>query len=364
VIVVAGGLILAYVERSSLGGAHATIAHVRHVTVAVGFDLGAVSFGPTPVAILITCLIVGAVLLLLFLLASQVGGVLVDRRWPANEALTPSEVLWGESGGYVKKSFPGLDPIIARDLTQYIRTAKIKPGTSLVEAGDLPTQFILLKSGAAEIVGSEGPKQLQAGDSLGGDNIISRRPHQFTVRATAPTELVSLGAEDYLAAMALGMSDDDDDYVVNVLGGYFDDDAAGRTQAVPAMPAGGAVAPAPVGSRTQASAPAAPPPMQQRPAPVPTSAAGPPPAPPQPPVAPVYNPPAAPAANPVRWASATHRVVQTELPGYVLPAGDTATRVLPGGAEVEQLESLPGWAHVRTVDGWQGWVADHGLNRL
>ncbi len=194
-----------------------------HAGAQIGIDLGPLSFGPTPVAILIVCVIVALALLAVFVLASQAGGALVDRRWPANEPLTPSEVLWGESGGHVKKTFPGLDPVMARDLTQYISTRKVPAGTTLVEAGDLANRFMLLKSGAAEV---DGGAMLKAGDSIGGDNIIGRRPHAATVRTTAASEVVSLGAEDYLAAMALGMSADDDGYVIDVLGAYFDDDAA------------------------------------------------------------------------------------------------------------------------------------------
>jgi len=158
----------------------------------------------------------------------------------------------------------------------------------------------------------------KAGDSIGGDDIISRTPHQATVRTTAASEVVSVGAEDYLAALALGMSDDDDDYVVNVLGSYFDADAA-----PPASPPGGGVAtlapPAPVASM------------------------------PPPPVPP--------------WPAATHRVT-ADLPAFGLPAGTQVTRTLPAGTTVQQLESLPGWVHVRAADGWQGWIADHGVVRL
>ncbi|MFT3853674.1 MAG: cyclic nucleotide-binding domain-containing protein [Ilumatobacteraceae bacterium] len=296
-----------------------------------GFDLGPIALGPTPVALLISVSVVGAVLLLVFLLASQAGGKLVDRRWPANQPLTPSEVLWGESGGHVKKTFPGLDPVIARDLTQYISTKKVPAGTTLVEAGDLPTQFMLLKSGAAE---ADGGTALKAGDSIGGDNIISRTPHRATVRTTAASEIVSLEAEDYLAAMALGMSDDDDDYVVHALGAYFDDDAAG----------GGAAAPAARPAAAPAATALAEPP---RPAPAPQPPAG-------------AMPPPAVVAPP---AGATHRTT-TELPGFNLPAGGQTTRVLPVGTFVQQVESLPGWVHVRTVDGWQGWVAEQGVVRL
>ena len=280
------------------------------------FDLGPISVGPTPLAILISVVLVAVVLLLVFLVVSQVGGKLVDKRWPANQPLTPSEVLWGESGGYVKKTFPGLDPVIARDLTQYISTKKVPAGATLVEAGDLPTQFMLLKSGAAQ---ADGGPAFKAGDSIGGDNIISRTPHQATVRTTAASEVVSVGAEDYLAALALGMSDDDDDYVVNVLGSYFDADAA-----PPAPPPRGGMA-------TATMAP-----------PAPVASMPPPTAPP--------------------WPAATHRVA-TDLPAFGLPAGTEVTRTLPAGTMVQQVESLPGWVHVRAADGWQGWVADNGLVR-
>ena len=288
----------------------------------LAIGLGPVSVGPTPLAILITCLLVAVVLLAVLVLGSQVGGALVDRRWPANQPLTPSEVLWGESGAHVRKTFPGLDPTIARDLTQYVSTRKVPAGTTLVEAGDLPTTFMLLKSGAAQVGGAGGGKVLKPGDSVGGENIISRTPHTATVTTTAPSEVVSLGAEDYLAAMALGMSDDDDDYVVNVLGAYFDDDRQASV-AVAGTPPAAPAAPAPA------------PPAPQR----------------------VVAPP------PPPWPAATHRVGAPELPGYVLPAGDRPTRTLVAGEQVEQLESLPGWVHVRTADGWQGWVAEQGLVR-
>lgn len=301
-----------------------------------GFDLGPVSLGPTPIAMLISVLLVGIVLLVVLLIASQAGGKLVDKRWPANEPLTPSEVLWGESGGYVKKTFPGLDPVIGRDLTQYITTKKVPAGTALVEAGDLPTQFIMLKSGAAAV---DGGATLKPGDSIGGDNIITRTPHQAAVRTTAASEIASLEAEDYLAAMALGMSDDDDDYVVHVLGGYFEEPTA--------APATAAAATTTMVADPPRVAPAPPAPATMAP---PTPTAAPPPAPAPAPMA----PPAAPG-----WG--THRVNVAELPAYSLPAGAQVTRTLAGGTAVEQLEALPGWAHVRTADGWQGWVPDHGL---
>lgn len=295
---------------------------MHHVPGSVAFDLGPLGIGPTPLAILVAGLIVAAVLLVVVIIASQAGGAVVDKQWPANQPLSPTEVLWAESGGYVHRTFPGLDPVIARDLTQYITTKKVAPGTVIVEAGDLATQFVMLKSGSAEVLRPEGDSPVKAGASFGGDNILRRMPHQHTVRTTAPSEVVTLDAEDYLAGVALGMSDGDDDYVVHVLDGYFNVPAT-------APPPGAAMPPAP----GAASSPSAPSQMA-------------------PPVAPrVVS----------RWALTTHSVVAPELPGYVLPAGDTPTRVLQSGTDVQQIEALPGWAHIRTQDGWQGWVSSSGL---
>jgi hypothetical protein len=288
---------------------HATIRVVTAFGGVLGVDVGSLGLGPTPVAMLIVGLVVALVGLVVFGLFSLAGRSLVDKRWPANEPLTPSEVLWGESGGHVSKTFPGLDPVMARDLTQYMRTKKVAPGEPVVEAGDLATAFVMLKSGSAEQVDASGATQvLKPGATIGADDIIRRNPYTVTVRATAPTEVMLLDAEDYLAGVALGMSDDDDDYVVHVLGQYLESGPA---------------------------APPSPPPM--------------------------YAPPTPTPSGPRKaWAAATH-AVRTPTSAFLLPAGDTATRQLAAGTEVQMFETLPGWAHVRTEDGWVGWVADADL---
>lgn len=306
-------------------------------SASVALDLGPIGLGPTPVAILLAALVVGAVLLLVVLAGSQIGGSWVDRKWPANEPLTPSEVLWAESGAHVAKTFPGLDPSIARDLTQYIVTRKVPAGGAIVEAGELATHFVLLKSGTAQVSGQSGNATVKAGASFGADNIMRRTPYDVDVVAASPCEVVSLGAEDYLAAVALGMSDDDDDYVVQALGGYLDADSEVAT------PATGDTTPQ---RGSAASATLAPP------APAPPAAAS-----------RLAEPPPPPQRGP-RWPEATHVVVAPELPGYLLPAGDHATRVLRQGDEVARVESLPGWHHVRADDGWHGWVIESGLRGI
>ncbi len=271
----------------------------------LGFDVGSFSFGPTPVAILIVGVVLSIISLVVVAALSQVGGKFVDKRWPANEPLTPSEVLWAESGTHVAKHFPGLDPTIARDLNHYMKARKVAPGEVIVEAGDLATMFVMLTSGAAEQIDRAGVSSVvKPGTTFGADSILRRAPYDVMVRATAPSEIVLLDAQDYLAGVALGMSDGDDDFVVHALARYL-------------------TAPAPEGAGGFAA-------------------------------------PSAPVPTGPRWSPATHRAT-VDLAGYILPEGAQPTRVLSTGTEVQVFESLPGWSHVRVEDGWVGWVSQQGL---
>jgi hypothetical protein len=301
------------------------------VTALGGIDVGPLGIGPTPLAMLIVLLALGAIGVIVIVALSQAGGPVVDKRWPANEPLSPSEVLWAEAGGHVSKTFPGLDPDMARDLTVYMTSKKLKPGDVLIEAGDLPTSFVMLKSGAAERVDEAGvATAVKPGESFGADNIIRRQPHRITVRATAPSEIMVLEAEDYLAGVALGMREqDDDDYVVRVLGEYLAADAGSASGPV---------------SAAAASAPMI----------------APPPAPPAP--SPALAPPitSSGAGDRPAWLASTHYITH-ETDGYVLPAGDISTRTLVPGTPVQLFEVLPGWARVRTADGWMGWVVESAV---
>jgi hypothetical protein len=297
--------------------AHGTILLMAGTHATFALDLGFLSLGPTPLAMLIAVLFLSVVVVGVVMLTSQVTGALIDRRWPADQPLTPSEVLWGEASGYVGKHFPGLDPTIARDLALYITTSKVQPGEVIIERGDLPSHFVLIKSGSADVTSAAGSTALKAGGSIGGDNILRRQAFDVMVTATAPTEVVRLPAEDYLAAVALGMTADDDDYVLHALGGYL---AEPVTQA-------------------NVAAPPPPPPAASAPA--------------------GFSPP---AWQP-QWPQATHRVVINDVPGYVLPAGDVPTHTLRLGDEVMLIEGLPGWAHVRSAQGWQGWIIESAIGR-
>ena len=256
--------------------------------------------------------------------ASAAFGSLVDRRWPADEPMSPAELLWGEVGGHVQKTFPGLDPAVAVDLTPYLRKVSVPAGEAIVRAGDTATDFFVITKGQAAV--GDGPPS-GPGDGLGGEAILGGGVHHHTIVATQDCTLLALPAEDYVAAVTLSFQEGDeadpDEFVANRM-------SAG------ASPPSGTVA-----------SPESPPE---------TSDAR--------PDAPVETPPveafAAPAAPGPRRAVVT----ATELPGFVLPGGDTPTSTLDEGMVVTVIESLAGWVHVRTGAGWQGWVEEDGLETL
>jgi hypothetical protein len=283
-------------------------------TLAIDVGLG---IGPTPLIMLITVLLLVAVCGSIFLLGSQLFGGLVDKRWPADEALTPSELLWAEVGGHVQKTFPGLDPEIAQDLSPFVTERKFATGDTIVEVGLPAVAYHLVVKGEV-LVQSDPPQTLGPGGHFGGDDIVRRRASSHSVVASADSTVISLPADDYIAGLALGAEVEDDEYVDHAL--------------------------AEIVSASRIPAPASATPMDLSP-----------PA-PQAPQTPQTPPPAA-----AGWADATHVVGGADLPGYPLPEGETATVTLAAGTEVLWVEGLPGWAHVRTESGWQGWVRTDGI---
>ncbi len=305
----------------------------------LGLSLDTFGVGRTPVAILIVVLVLTAIAVVFFGGLSQVGAKLVDRRWPADEPLTPAELLWGETGSYVGKTFPGLDPIIAHDLSQYITSKKVKPGEVIIEAGDLPTEFVLVKSGDVEVLDPRQPAPVaaKAGASFGSEAILRRQPHAFTVKAKNPVEVLTLSAEDYLAGLALGAQRGEDRFVLDQLSTYLAEPGLGMQGPPRAKPA--------------------------EPTPMPTSQQ----------VAPqqgvTQQQPSQPAPQPAasvlqQWPAATHQIAAPNTPGFPEAAGRVPSRMLPAGLPIAAYEQLPGWLHVRSIDGWDGWVAEANLIRL
>ena len=218
------------------------------------FDLGPISVGPTPLAILIVGARGGP------RAAPRPARLQPGRRQAGRQAVAGEPAAdavarcCGVSpAGYVKKTFPGLDPVIARDLTQYISTKKVPAGVD-AGRGRRPADPVH----AVEV--RRRPGRWWGGAQ--GRRLDRRRqhhqPHRRTRRRCARRRRARSSRwmpRTTSPALALGMSDDDDDYVVNVLGSYFDAD-----DAPPASPVrGGAAAtatmapPAPVAAMPAAA---------------------------------------------------------------------------------------------------------------
>jgi Cyclic nucleotide-binding domain len=323
----------------------------------VAFGLDTVGIGLTPLALLLVVLLLTLISALVLGGFSQIAAKFVDHQWPANEPLTPAELLWGETGSYVGKTFPGLDSVIAQDLTQYISSKKFAAGEPIFEAGDLPTEFIVIKSGDVEVLDPRQPAPVaaKAGASFGGEAILRREPHPFTIRAKGAVEILALPAEDYLAGLVLGAQRGDDRFVLNQLGTYLAEPGFGMHDPSGSKPKSKPESSPRQSPAPQASAPQGPGqqgPGQQGPGQQGPGQQG-----------PGQQVPA--QVNPLQlWPSATHQVGFGAIPGFALPADRAPNRTLPAATLLAAYEQLPGWLHVRSIDGWDGWVADSGLIRL
>lgn len=240
--------------------------------VVTGLDLPLLGFGPTPLRMLLTLVVLTAVVLALVALGTVLASRPIDRQWPPDEPLDPTEMLWGEVGGYVQKSFSGLDLNLARDLASYMDEVKVGADSWIVQYGDPASHYYVLKKGEAEIFGGDGAptgpiatataRKLAEGEGFGDHAITHRILSDIGVRAVTDCVVLKLAAADYVAALTVSAATDQ----APLLG----------------------QAPAPV----PAAAPPAPSPPPSPPPPPPPPASGPPP-PPAPPSPPPGAPPGA-----------------------------------------------------------------------
>ncbi|MDQ3293330.1 MAG: cyclic nucleotide-binding domain-containing protein, partial [Actinomycetota bacterium] len=176
---------------------------------------------------------------------------LADRRWPADEPLNPTEMLWGESGGYIKRHFPGLDVSIGKDINSQFTELKVPAGENVVEQGDPATHFFVLKSGEAEVLqrtpqgGEQIIRTIAPGDTFGEVGILRRTPRTATIRAVTDAVVLQLPAEEFVAGVAFSEAEGNElmarvnDYLV------ADAKRAGVTKdSIPAAPTAAASVPA------------------------------------------------------------------------------------------------------------------------
>jgi CRP-like cAMP-binding protein len=298
---------------------------VRSVTV--GFNVDIVNLSSTPVDMLVAVLIVSAIAAIALLLFTIVGSPFVDKRWPADEPLNAIEMLWGESGGYIQRTFRGLDLAVSKDIAAQFQEVKYKAGETIIEQGDPPTHFYVVKDGNVEVSETVDTgtarredviNQFGPGQSFGETAILRRSARTATVRALPECTLLELTAEDFVAGAALSAAEDNE--LLARVDAYMQAEAA-RARSAKASTGIGFL------SREEATADS-------------------------------------PMVTGAEWRP-THRVPKDGLPAWAEPDPSAAsTAQLPGRVELAVVEERGSWAHVTAENGWEGWVEGRGLEPL
>lgn len=294
----------------------------------LGLDVDVVDLPTTPLQLLVTVLLVSVVAGAGLVLLSTLGTPLVDRRWPADEPLDPTEMLWGESGGYIRRHFPGLDVEIGKDINTQFTEVKVPAGEAVVEQGDPATHFYVVKTGEVEVtqrlpdgtervIRTHGP-----GDTFGELGILRRTPRTATIRATGDAVVLQLPAEEFVAGVAFSAAEGNE--LLSRVNEYLAADAARAEQVVPAAPAASTpLVDAPVADTTTVA-----------------------------------------SADVVEAEAfrASHVVPPSGMPAWTAPdpsADPVAT--LAAGVELRVVGETGAWARVVAANGWEGWVDGRAL---
>ncbi|MEY2422327.1 MAG: cAMP-dependent protein kinase regulator [Acidimicrobiaceae bacterium] len=290
--------------------------------VVLAFNVDVVKLSSTPLEVLVVGLILAAVASLGFFLFTIVGSPFVDKRWPADEPLNAIEMLWGESGGYIQRTFRGLDLGVSKDIAAQFQEVKYKAGDTIIEQGDPATHFYVVKDGNVEVsqtvdIGTARREdvinQFGPGQSFGETAILRRSARTASVRALSDCTVLELSAEDFVAGAALSAAEDNE--LLARVDSYMQADAARASSAKGATG---------IGFLTREEA----------------------------------RVDTAPAAG--GWR-ATHRV-PNELSAWAEPdPGAAPIAQLPAGLDVSVIEERGSWARVTAENGWEGWVDGRGL---
>jgi len=306
--------------------------------VLLGFNVDIIDVSSTPLDMLAALIVLAGVAALALFLFTYLGAPFVDKRWPADEPLNPGEKLWGESGGYIQRTFRGLDVGMSKDLASQFVEAKYDAGTNIVEQGEPAAHFYVIKDGEVEVsqrsdsgsmVREDVINRMRAGQSFGETAILRRTARTATVKALTPVTVLELSAEDFVAGAAFSAAEDNE--LLARVDKYMQSDAE---RARSAREATG------VGFLARDKAPEA--------ASAAVAAGG-----------------AAEAGAPVGTAGgwrATHVVPAGGLPAWSNPDPDAAAATqLAAGLEVSTLERRGDWARVTAENGWEGWVDGRAL---
>lgn len=296
----------------------------------LGIDVDVVDLPTTPLQLLVAVLVVSIIAGIGLVALTTLATPLVDRRWPADEPLDPTEMLWGESGGYIRRHFPGLDVEIGKDINTQFTELKVPAGEAVVEQGDPATHFYVVKSGELEVSqrlpdGSERVIRTHGpGETFGEVGILRRTPRTATIRAVGDAVVLQLPAEEFVAGVAFSAAEGNQ--LLSRVNEYLAADAARAEQVVPAAPT--VVAGTPVAD-----------------------------------AAPVADTTTPTAAGDTADFVPTHVVPSAGMPAWASPdpaAAPVAT--LAGGVELRVVGETGAWARVVAANGWEGWVDGRSLS--
>ncbi|HEX2062889.1 MAG TPA: cyclic nucleotide-binding domain-containing protein [Acidimicrobiales bacterium] len=308
----------------------------------LGVDVDLVQLESTPLQMLVVILILTLVAAVVLIVVTQVSSRLVDRRWPATQALSPSEMLWAEGGGHVQRTFKGLDLDLAKDLASHMVEKKVPAGSVIVEEGEPATHFFTVKKGKADAVrlgaagGQEVVKSYGPGQSFGETAILQRVPQPASVKAVTDCVLLQLPAEDFLAGVTLSAADESD--IFEVVEGYLAADHEQVRLAADVAGAGADEGTSPVATslRTTGLRTATVRPTQQRQAPATVSLS---------------------TEERIRQWKPTHVVPEGGIKAWSTSdmAGEAAAE-LQARVELVLVEQVGPAARVVGSNGWEGWV--------
>jgi hypothetical protein len=172
----------------------------------------------TPLQMLVTMAALVIVVAVIVRLVAPLLSGLIDRAWPPTRAPSPTELLWGEMGGYVRRTFRGLDEAFAKDVATQVKEVSVPAGSFIIEQGEPATHFYWLKTGEAEVLqripspdGRGGDDQVirryGPGDTFGEVAILKRTARTASVKALTDCVVLELPSDEFISALALSAAD-------------------------------------------------------------------------------------------------------------------------------------------------------------
>ena len=101
--------------------------------------------------------------------------------------------------------FAGLEPSLREDVGRRARRVRVEAGEWLFREGEPGDAMFVVYTGRLEVVDEESGevvRQLGRGDALGELALLTEQPRSASVRAARPTDVLSLGREDFTELLA------------------------------------------------------------------------------------------------------------------------------------------------------------------